>query len=38
MKKLLTKILVLAGALVLTLALSAPAFAADAPAQGEDTA
>ena len=38
MKKLLTKILVLAGALVLTLALAAPAFAADAPAQGEDTA
>ena len=30
MKKLLTKILVLAGALVLTLALAAPAFAADA--------
>ena len=38
MKKLLTKILVLAGALVLTLALAAPAFAADTPAQGEDTA
>ena len=38
MKKLLTKILVLTGALVLTLALAAPAFAADAPAQGENTA
>ena len=38
MKKLLTKILVLAGALVLTLSLAAPAMAADAPAQGEDAA
>lgn len=38
MKHLLKKILILAGALALTLALAAPAFAADAPAQGEDTA
>ncbi len=38
MKHLLKKILILAGALVLTLALAAPAFASDAPARGEDAA
>lgn len=38
MKKLLTKILVLAGVVMLTLSLAAPAMAADAPAQGESTA
>lgn len=35
MKKLLTKILVLAGVLMLTLSLAAPAFAADAPDPAE---
>ena len=38
MNKLLKKILVLAGVLVLLLALAAPAFAAGAPAQGEPAA
>ena len=38
MKHLLKKILILAGVLALTLALAAPAFAADAPTQGEDAA
>ncbi len=38
MKHLLKKILILAGALVLTLSLAAPAFAADTPAQGEEDA
>ena len=38
MNKLLKKILVLAGVLMLALSLTAPAFAADAPANGEGAA
>ena len=38
MKKLLKRILVLGGALVLTLSLAAPAFAAEAPAADGETA
>ena len=38
MNKLLKKILVLAGVLMLALSLTAPAFAADAPADGEPSA
>ena len=38
MNKLLKKILILAGVLALTLSLAVPAFAAGAPAQGEDAA
>ena len=38
MNKLLKKILVLAGVLMLALSLTAPAFAADAPANGESAA
>ena len=38
MNKLLKKIIALAGALMLTLALAAPAFAADAPAANEPAA
>ena len=38
MKQLMKRIFVLAGALVLTLSLAAPAFAAEAPAAGGETA